>query len=220
MKFIDVLMRGIHLDCDLTIDGWEMPASFVWNEDSTISEYCKEVFGKLLDSEAVLLENGNISIMCDDAALGKKFVLSAAGYISNLEYEKLFECDLKETLLQLIKSIDENVNEIEISTIENQNKIDEDQLYLIRVAVSEEQSAYGRFNIYLDKDGNKWRGDSGDFLHGIQVKLQDREITSYVYGEFIGMLRRNCQQIIDNKQSLFDGARWVGSMERTNVVQN
>ena len=220
MKFFDVLMSGKALDCDLIIGGYEMPASFVWNEDSTISEYCKEEFGKLLDSEVTLIENGNIKIFCSEKELGVRFVYSAAGYISNSEYEKLFECDPKETLLQLIKSIDENIDEIELSTIEENKKNADDPYYLIRISISEDKSAYGRFNIYLDKDGNKWRGDSGDFLHGHQVKLKDDEINYYVFGEFIGMLRRNLQQLKDNKQSLLNEARWVGSIEQTNTEKN
>ena len=78
-KFLDMLQSGEYIDCDLIIGGCDMPASFVWDEDSTITDYGIEVF-----------PNGNIEVLCDDYRLGERFVMAVAGYVGNSEFMKLF----------------------------------------------------------------------------------------------------------------------------------
>ncbi|MEM1486403.1 hypothetical protein V6615_16310 (plasmid) [Oscillospiraceae bacterium PP1C4] len=88
--FLELLRSGEYIDCDLIIGDVDMPASFVWDEDSTITEYGIEVFNDLMKAEFVRLPNGNIEILCDDYTLGERFVWAAAGYIGNTEFIKLF----------------------------------------------------------------------------------------------------------------------------------
>lgn len=70
-----------------------MPASFVWNEDSCITEYGIEKYRPLMEARFTRLENGNIEIYCDDAKLGEEFCMAAAGYISDSEFKKIFDED-------------------------------------------------------------------------------------------------------------------------------
>ncbi len=89
-KFLDLLRSGEELDCDLIIGGSEMPASFVWYEDSIITDYGVEKFKPIMEAEYTRLKNGNIEIHCDDYKLGERFCLAAAGYIGETKYEKIF----------------------------------------------------------------------------------------------------------------------------------
>ena len=89
-KFIDLLRSETAMDCDLIIGGAEMPATFVWNEESEITEYGIEKYRPIMEAGYNVLENGNIEIFCDDDELGEEFCLAAAGYISEIEYAKIF----------------------------------------------------------------------------------------------------------------------------------
>jgi hypothetical protein len=88
--FLSYLHSNIELDCDLIIGDTDMPASFVWGEDSRITEYGIEKFRPIMEADYEVLENGNIEIFCDDYELGEEFCYSAAGYISNEEYIRIF----------------------------------------------------------------------------------------------------------------------------------
>lgn len=90
-RFIDYLKSGIELDCDLIIGDVDMPASFVWDEDSRITEAGYQKFKSLMDAPYDVLQNGNIEIFCDDDKLGGKFVYAAAGYVSEDNYKAWFE---------------------------------------------------------------------------------------------------------------------------------
>jgi len=90
MKFIDLLRSKTPMDTDLIIGDVEMPASLVWDEDSTITDYGVEKFMPLMEAEYTVLENGNIEIHCDDYKLGEDFCLAAAGYIGIGESKKIF----------------------------------------------------------------------------------------------------------------------------------
>lgn len=211
MKFKDVLLSGEEIDCELIVGDSEMPASFVWNEDSTITEYGKKVFEKLLEAEIKRLDNGNIETFCNDVRLGTKFVTSVAGYIAESEYNKLFECDPKSTLLSLIKSFDNKINTIEICRKEDLSKECIDRAHLINIVIDEDSGPYGNYSIYLDTLGNKWMGDSGDFQHGVLSCLSDDEINELMYGEFIGALRRFYVEFEKDKSTLSKPINWVGS---------
>lgn len=89
-KFLDLLRSGEELDCDLIIGGYDMPASFVWYEDSKITDYGVEKFKHIMEAEYTRLKNGNIEIHCDDEKLGEVFCLAAAGYIGESEYARIF----------------------------------------------------------------------------------------------------------------------------------
>jgi len=211
MKFLDILMSGDYLDCDLIVGDCEMPATLVWNEDSTITDYGKEFYSKLLNSNATILENGNIEVDCEDDNLGTHFVLAAAGYISVAEYKRLFECDPKDTLLKLIKLYDDRINQIEICRIEDHSKECIGRIHLLHVIVDEDSGTYGNYNIYIDTVGSKWIGDSGDFGQGVLVCLNDDEMPPSMYEEFIGVLRRNYNEFKNKESTFIKYANWVGS---------
>lgn len=90
-RFIDYLKSGVILDCELIIGDVDMPASFVWDEDSRITHAGYQKFKSLMDSQYEVLENGNIEVFCDDDKLGEKFVYAAAGYVSEESYKSWFE---------------------------------------------------------------------------------------------------------------------------------
>ena len=93
MTFLDLLHSGTSLDCDLIIGGCDMPASFVWDVESVITDYGIERFRKIMYSQHTHLPNGNIEIHCDDYILGEEFCLAAAGYIGGTEYMRIFGDD-------------------------------------------------------------------------------------------------------------------------------
>ena len=90
MTFLDLLHSGTSLDCGLMIGGCDMPASFVWDEKSLITDYGIKRFESIMHAQYTSLPNGNIEIHCDDDILSEEFCLAAAGYIGNTEYIKIF----------------------------------------------------------------------------------------------------------------------------------
>ena len=92
--FLELLESGAELDCDLIIGDADMPATFVWNEDSRISRYGIEKYRPLMDAPIRRLPGGNIELLCDDDVLGEEFCLAAAGYISEREYNRIFSSDI------------------------------------------------------------------------------------------------------------------------------
>lgn len=88
--FLDLLRSGIDLDCDLIIGNVDMPATFIWNEDSKITEYGVERFKPIMEARYTKLPNGNIEIHCDNDKLGEDFCLAAAGYIGTREHTRIF----------------------------------------------------------------------------------------------------------------------------------
>lgn len=89
-NFLGLLQSKTALDCDLIIGKRTMPATFVWNEDSRITEYGLEKYRPILEAEYQLMENDSIEIFCDDYKMGEEFCYAAAGYISNKEYKMIF----------------------------------------------------------------------------------------------------------------------------------
>lgn len=88
--FLDLLRCRQELDCELIIGGSDMPATFVWSEDSIITEYGVNTFRPIMEADYIMLDNGNIEILCDDWRLGEEFVWAAAGYCGTKEYKRLF----------------------------------------------------------------------------------------------------------------------------------
>ena len=82
--------KTIELNCDLIIGNVDMPASLVWDEDCQITEYGVEKYKEIMSAPYKRLDNGNIEIYCDNYKLGEEFVMAAAGYIGETEYEKIF----------------------------------------------------------------------------------------------------------------------------------
>ena len=90
MSFLDLLRSKTELDVDLIIGDVDMPATFVWGEDSIITDYGIEKYRALMEARYTVLDNGNIEVHCNDYKLGKEFCLTAAGYIELAEYRKIF----------------------------------------------------------------------------------------------------------------------------------
>lgn len=88
--FLELLHSGEDLDCDLIIGGAEMPTTFVWDEDSKLTNYGVEKFRPVLEATFRRLDNRNIEVLCDDWELGEAFCLAAAGYIGDAEYNRIF----------------------------------------------------------------------------------------------------------------------------------
>lgn len=89
-NFLDLLRSKEELDCELIIGGCEMPATFVWDEDSTITNYGVGKYKELLESKFTRLSNGNIEVHCDNVKMGQDFCWAAAGYIAETESVKVF----------------------------------------------------------------------------------------------------------------------------------
>lgn len=93
VTFLDLLRSGEELDCELIIGGDEMPATFVWDEDSQITAYGVERYRPIMEASFERCGDNCIEIHCDDWELGEEFCLAAAGFISSTEYEKVFGSD-------------------------------------------------------------------------------------------------------------------------------
>lgn len=88
--FLDLLRSGQELDCELIIGGSDMPATFVWYDGDIITDYGVDAFRPIMEADYVMLDNGNIEILCDDWKLGEEFVAASAGYCGSREYKRLF----------------------------------------------------------------------------------------------------------------------------------
>ena len=90
MKFIDYLNAVNEIDCDLIIGDVDMPYSFVWDKNCGFTEYGKNEFKEILDSEITIYKNGNIEIHYNDYEKGEYFTAACAGFIGVSEYDRLF----------------------------------------------------------------------------------------------------------------------------------
>jgi hypothetical protein len=88
--FLDLLRSNQELDCDLIIGGAEMPATFVWDGESPLTEFGTIFYAELLESPYKIFPHGNIEVFCDNEKLGEHFTLASAGHIGIKEYRKLF----------------------------------------------------------------------------------------------------------------------------------
>lgn len=97
MKFIEYIEERIKDEepFDVIIGGIDMPATFEFCDDWVITDYCKELFGELLESEIDVYEyalsiNTVEVLYDDDDNLGEQFCWAVAGYIDDDEWQKLF----------------------------------------------------------------------------------------------------------------------------------
>ena len=71
-----------------------MPATFGFCDDWVITDYCKEKYEKLLESEIIVHEDPTyidvVEVLYDDYEIGEKFAYAVAGYIGETEWNKLF----------------------------------------------------------------------------------------------------------------------------------
>ena len=89
--FHDFLQSHEDLDCSLIIDGSEMPADFVWDSSSKVTQAGLEYYAEIMQAPCELLKNGVVEIFCDNYELGKDFCLSAAGYTGVGRYSLYFD---------------------------------------------------------------------------------------------------------------------------------
>lgn len=98
MKFIEYIEERIkdEYEFDAVIGDVDMPATFGFLEDWCITDYCKEKFGDLLNSEIIIHKDPKgrytetVEVLYDDYKVGEKFCWSVAGYIAEDEWYKLF----------------------------------------------------------------------------------------------------------------------------------
>lgn len=100
LKFIEYLKFCIahDLEFDAVIGDVDMPATFCFCSDMEFTDYCMEKYGDLLNSECEVKydttgRNTDIVIVnYPDENKGEQFTWAVAGYISETEYKKLFNC--------------------------------------------------------------------------------------------------------------------------------
>lgn len=98
MKFIEFIEERIKdgEEFDAIIGGVDMPATFGFCDDWAITDYCKEKYGELLESEIELHKDstGNhtevVDVFYNNYKVGEQFCWSVAGYIDDNEWERLF----------------------------------------------------------------------------------------------------------------------------------
>lgn len=91
---------GAHdLEFDAVIGDVDMPATYSFCGQLKISEYCQEKYGTLLNAPAEVKydptgrHTDTVIVDFDDDRLGERFTWAVAGYVSEEEYNKLFEED-------------------------------------------------------------------------------------------------------------------------------
>lgn len=95
MTFYEYIQERIknQEEFEAIIGGSEMTATFSFG-DWTFTDYCMEVYGELLESLVVELDDfhGTKSVEVDyeDDLLGIQFCKAVAGYVSDEEWNKLF----------------------------------------------------------------------------------------------------------------------------------
>ena len=99
-KFIDYMNYCIahDIEFDAVIGDVIMPCTFCFCEGMRFTAYCMNKYGDLLNSECEVKYDtlGNTTDMVvvdyDDEKLGEMFTWAVAGYVSEDEYAKLFDC--------------------------------------------------------------------------------------------------------------------------------
>ena len=100
VKFIDYIKYCIahDLEFDAVIGDVDMPATFCFCDDMKFTDYCMEKYGELLNSDCEVrydpTEKYSDTVIVDysDEKIGIEFTFAVAGYISENEYRKLFDC--------------------------------------------------------------------------------------------------------------------------------
>lgn len=99
-KFIDYIKYCIahDLEFDANIGDVDMPATFSFCDDMKFTDYCMEKYGDLLNSECEVKYDPTgrytdaVIVDYDDDIKGTEFTYAVAGYVSEDEYKKLFDC--------------------------------------------------------------------------------------------------------------------------------
>lgn len=102
MRFADLLNTGIELDLEVIANDMEGSATFCWGEDMCITRHAMKQWPHILEAEVTNLddvEEGFASCVylrihnVDDDVVEAQldsFLMAAAGYIAQSEYDKCF----------------------------------------------------------------------------------------------------------------------------------
>lgn len=99
MKFIEYIEERIkdEKSFDVMCNSVDMPATLEFCDDWVITDYCKEQFGELLESEIDVygysISIDTVEVLYDDADVCEQFCWAVAGYIADEEWDKLFMND-------------------------------------------------------------------------------------------------------------------------------
>lgn len=99
-KFVDYIKHCItnDLEFDAIIGDVEMEATFSFSDEMKITDYCMEKYGDLLNSDCEVTTDPSgrytdvVEVFYDNYKKGEKFTWAVAGYITEDEYKKLFDC--------------------------------------------------------------------------------------------------------------------------------
>ena len=99
MTFLEYIEKAIkeNLEFDAIIGDVDVPATYCFNDDWKITDYCKQKYGELLNSEIKLHEGNSVlgytdvvEVFYDDEEMGRQFTMAVAGYVSESEWNRLF----------------------------------------------------------------------------------------------------------------------------------
>lgn len=98
MTFLEYIEERIkdEKEFDAVIGDVDMPATFCFNDDWTITDYCKEKFNDLLNSEIIEHKDPtgycttSVEVLYNNHDIGKQFCWAVAGYICEGEWNRLF----------------------------------------------------------------------------------------------------------------------------------
>ena len=95
LKYIEEIIKD-EGEFDAVIGDVDMPATFCFNSDWKITDYCKQKYGDLLNSEIIVHKDPtgyyttSVEVLYDNEEIGEQFCWAVAGYISEGEWEMLF----------------------------------------------------------------------------------------------------------------------------------
>jgi hypothetical protein len=80
---------------EVLIDNTEMPATYVGNDEETLSAYAYEKYGEILNAECEIVNVDQygcetVEVYSDNYEMGKQFTCAFAGYCASKEYDMLF----------------------------------------------------------------------------------------------------------------------------------
>ena len=90
LEFINEHLIKNQEEYDAIIGNVDMPATLGMCENWVITDYCKEQYGDLLNSNCKIISGSLVEVFFDNYKKGEKFCVSMAGYIGEKEFDKLF----------------------------------------------------------------------------------------------------------------------------------
>jgi hypothetical protein len=96
MTFLEYINARIEdgEEFDAVIGDEDMPATFGFCDDNVITDYCKEKYGELLNSNIEIMKCPHsidtVIVDYNSSEVGQMFSWAVAGYVSESEWDKLF----------------------------------------------------------------------------------------------------------------------------------